>query len=102
MKPLRVEPEAEDELSGAVAWYDEQRPGLGAEFFAAVMKTVEDVQSTPAAYPLVQRAPADLPARRAPVRRFPYMVVYFDLPEAVHVVAFAHDRQRPFYWRGRI
>ena len=31
MKPLRVEPEAKQELAAAVAWYEERREGLGRE-----------------------------------------------------------------------
>ena len=101
MKSLRVEPEADDELASAVDWYEDQRPGLGADFYAAVVEAVERVQTAPEAHPFVPGAPADLPARQAHVRRFPYKVVYFDLPEVVHVLAFAHDRRRPFYWQRR-
>lgn len=56
----------------------------------------------PASHPLVEGAPSDLPARQAFVLRFPYKVVYFDLPDLIHVMAFAHDRRQPFYWEGRV
>lgn len=101
MKALRVEPEADEELASAVDWYEAQRAGLGAELMAAIVETVAKVQETPEAYPYVPGAPADLPARQAHVSRFPYRVVYFDLPELVHVLAFSHVRRRPFYWRHR-
>ncbi len=40
--------------------------------------------------------------RRFPVRAFPYHLIY--LPDAgdVYIVAFAHERQRPGYWRSRM
>ncbi|MBX3468471.1 MAG: type II toxin-antitoxin system RelE/ParE family toxin [Planctomycetes bacterium] len=101
MKPVRVEPEADDELAAAASWYDAQRPGLGVEFMAAVAEAIERVQRMPAVHALVPGAPEDLPARQAHVGRYPYKVVFFDLPEVVHVIAFAHDRQRPLYWLRR-
>lgn len=39
--------------------------------------------------------------RRFPVRPFPYHVVYLPEEEDIYVVAFAHDRRQPGYWRGR-
>jgi plasmid stabilization system protein ParE len=39
--------------------------------------------------------------RRFPLRRFPYSIVY-DLRESeVRVLAIAHQRRRPDFWRGR-
>ena len=39
--------------------------------------------------------------RRLLFRRFPYFAVYKVLPQAVHVLAIAHARRRPGYWRRR-
>lgn len=68
-KPVRVEPEAEDELAAAVEWYETHRAGLGSELWAAIRRTLEQVQEIPEA--LVPGAPEDLPARAAFVRKFP-------------------------------
>ncbi len=35
------------------------------------------------------------------MRRFPFQIVYEVHPEEVVVVAVAHLRMRPGYWRGR-
>ena len=100
-KPVKVEPEADEELAAAVAWYDAQRSGLGAEFWAALREALDRVQSSPDAYALLDGVPADFPARAASVHKFPYKIVYFDLPEVVHVLAFAHSKRAPLYWRDR-
>jgi toxin ParE1/3/4 len=34
--------------------------------------------------------------------RFPYSVIYSLLEDDVLVVAVAHHRRRPFYWRDRV
>jgi len=40
-------------------------------------------------------------ARRLPLRRFPYFIVYRELQEYLEVVAFAHQSRRPGYWKTR-
>ena len=35
------------------------------------------------------------------VRRFPYVVYYSEGEEVVRVIAIAHGRRRPGYWRSR-
>jgi hypothetical protein len=39
--------------------------------------------------------------RRSLVRRFPFAVIYRAKDETVYVVAVAHQRRRPNYWRSR-
>jgi hypothetical protein len=42
-------------------------------------------------------------ARRVTVERFPYSVVYsYDAAsESIHILAIAHSRREPDYWRAR-
>lgn len=37
--------------------------------------------------------------RRFPVRPFPYHLIYLLEEEDLYVVAFAHERRQPGYWR---
>jgi toxin ParE1/3/4 len=39
--------------------------------------------------------------RRLPLRRFPYSIVYYLHDSEVRVLAIAHQRRRPGFWRGR-
>jgi plasmid stabilization system protein ParE len=39
--------------------------------------------------------------RRLPLRRFPYALIYRVDSDAVRIVAVAHRRRRPNYWRPR-
>ena len=41
-KPIRTEPEADEELLEATRWYEQRRPGLGLEFLGAIGAAVED------------------------------------------------------------
>jgi toxin ParE1/3/4 len=39
--------------------------------------------------------------RRYSLRRFPYWVIYQVTPDALRVIAVAHQRRRPAYWKSR-
>ena len=100
--PVRFEDEADAEYRHAGRWYEERRPGLGLEFFDAVDAALDQIIRLPQAGAPVPRLPADLFVRRAPVKRFPYQVVYLEAPEAIRILAVAHDRRKPGYWKHRL
>jgi plasmid stabilization system protein ParE len=100
-KPFRIEPEAAEELDQAVSWYESRRPGLGHELLVAVDDCLDFVGRWPGSGSLVPGLPHEIAARRAPVRRFPYYVVYLETDSAIRILAFAHNRRRPGYWRSR-
>lgn len=39
--------------------------------------------------------------RRLPLPRFPYSLVYILTADRIRLIALAHQRRRPGYWRGR-
>ena len=99
--PIRFEPEAERELEEAAATYEERRLRLGKRFLEAVTVTLDRVQEFPLAGAPVRHVPTDLGVRQAPIRGFPYRVVYLHTDTTIHVLAIAHYRRRPGYWRDR-
>jgi toxin ParE1/3/4 len=100
-KPLRVEDAARDELRAAVARYEEKRPGLGAEFFTEVQRTLALIKRHPGLGAPVPRVRTQRGTRRLPLHRFPYAVVYRERETEIQVVAFAHSSRNPGYWRLR-
>lgn len=93
---FRYHEKAEAELDEAAAWYDEQREGLGGEFIAAVDARIHQIVEAPKRWPLVAGS------RRALITRFPYVIVYRQLDDGmIQIVAVAHERRRPGYWRRR-
>jgi plasmid stabilization system protein ParE len=99
--PVRISEQAEAEMAEAARWYETHRAGLGAEFLDAVDGAVTRIAETPQMRSMVPRI-SDVAIRRMPVRRFPYHVVYLQLPNRLQVLAIAHDRRRPGYWVGRL
>jgi len=99
---VRFEDEADAEYRHAGRWYEDRRTHLGIEFFDAVDAAVRRIVELPRAGARVPRLPATLPVRRIPVTRFPYHVVYLETPAAIRILAVAHDRRKPGYWKGRL
>lgn len=96
-RPALLRPDAEAELLAAWAWYEAQRSGLGDEFVACVEAALAIAARAPNAYPLIVGE-----VRRALVRRFPYGIFYMLESETVVVLAVAHARREPGYWRARL
>lgn len=89
-------PAAREELGATVDYYEAALPRLGAQFRDAVRATMERVNQ----YPRSGRPTAG-GFRRAIVSGFPYDLVY-ELREGIlEILAIAHHRRRPGYWRDR-
>ena len=102
MKPVRVEPEAKQELAAAAAWYEQRREGLGRELVAEVDAVFAAIARSPGRFPLYPRVSAELGVQRAAARRFPYSIAFIELASVVRVLAIAHEKRRPNYWVGRL
>jgi plasmid stabilization system protein ParE len=88
--------DAEKEFGEAVAFYAMEEEALGLAFVTAVEEAIVRIAEHPESSPLV----AGL-VRRMRVARFPYSVLYSLHGDQVRVLAVAHDRRRPFFWRHR-
>lgn len=100
--PVRFEDEADVEYREAGRWYNSRASGLGIEFFDEVDATIRRIVDFPDAGVPAPRLPSDLSVRRLAVKRFPYHVVYLRLSGELRILAIAHDRRKPGYWRGRL
>jgi toxin ParE1/3/4 len=87
---------AEDELNEAAAYYAHARPGLGEAFVAEVQHAVDLLAASPLAGRAVEKE-----VHWWLVKRFPYSVLYRVRDDHIRILAIAHQKRRPFYWRGR-
>ncbi|HEX9604150.1 MAG TPA: type II toxin-antitoxin system RelE/ParE family toxin [Myxococcales bacterium] len=101
-KPIRLDREAEEEIDAAVAWYETQRTGLGLELLEALDEAKARLAESPNALPLAPGVSVQLGVRRCPVYRFPYWLVFVEVPGEIRVLAVAHSRRRPGFWRSRL
>jgi toxin ParE1/3/4 len=96
LRTLVTRPEAEAEITEAAEWYDDQRPGLGDEFLAAVRDAAVRAVEAPARYRRVER---DL--RWVLLHRFPYALIFRESATELVVFGCVHLRRDPATWRSR-
>lgn len=97
---LRVHPEAAGELLDAIRYYEE-RAGAGVDFATAARAARRDVQRSPEAWPPVPYWTGSPEIRSRSVGQFPYRAVYYLRGREVVLIAYAHEKRRPGYWRHR-
>jgi plasmid stabilization system protein ParE len=66
-------------------------------FLVALEEAVEKVLANPEAFQLVSGE-----TRHKLIRRFPYSLLYVIEPDRIRVLAVAHQKRRPGYWRNRL
>jgi len=94
---LIVRPEAENDLSQARRWYEQQLRGLGRDFLDEVAATFERIESNPEAYAKIRGR-----LRRALVRRFPFGVFYLLEREQIIILAVLRASRDPRLWKSRV
>ena len=95
-RELEVHPEAIAEATAAKLWYRERSEIVALAFQDEIDLAIERILEAPERWP---RYIED--TRRYVMRRFPFSVVYSVGAETVQILAFAHGRRRPGYWKGR-
>jgi len=93
----RLLPPAEEEMIEAAFFYDEASAGLGDDFLDDIQHAIDGVREHPELGVIVSGE-----LRRVLIRRFPFSVIYAVESEQIVVVAIAHQRRRPQYWKGRM
>lgn len=96
---MKVEflPLAAQELVEAAAEYEQPVQALGLEFAAEVERVAGILEQRHSIGPKL-----DPIHRRITLRRFPLALIYRVDAAAVRIVAVAHHRRRPNYWRPRV
>ena len=101
MKPLVLDDAARDEYREAASDYLAANPAVGRRFVERVEETLARIQAEPHVWPLAPHVPEHLGIRKRRVDGFPHSVVYVELPAEVRIVAVAHGKRKPGYWRRR-
>jgi plasmid stabilization system protein ParE len=96
MTSVRLLPEVEEELRAAVRFYESEQEGLGRALIKEVRR----------AFRLIREYPLTASIERGEVRvrtiaRYPYRIYYRARADEILVVAIAHRRRRPGFWRNR-
>lgn len=96
MKVILLEPALHELIEAREYYLKQASPRIAAAF-------VEQFDSTASlilAHPTLGK-PVSSRVRALPISRFPYSVIYRITPDAIIVLAIAHQRRRPAYWAQR-
>jgi len=96
-KPVGLHEEALAEAQAAYDWYAAQNPSAADAFINELDQAIEQIERNPnLAGPHVSGT------RRYVMRRFPFTVIYREQAKTIEVVAIAHGRRKPGYWKERL
>lgn len=93
---------AERERDQAIERYEGERPGLGSEFFERYEAAVQYALRFPESGNLLSGRRLVRDVRRHVFDRFPYDLITTVAQERLIIVAVAHHKRRPRYWRKRL
>lgn len=93
---IELHPEAIIESRESARWYAARSPAAAEAFVAEIDRAVTEVQSDPERWSIFY-----LGLRRYLMPTFPYAMIYRIVEDTVQILAFAHARRRPGYWKRR-
>ena len=103
MRVVTFHDEAKLEIGEAARWYNLREPGVGDELWQCaeaaldVLESCAIIPGTPVSGRIASRG-----VRRIFVDRFPYSVIFVQRADEIEVLAFAHHKRCPGYWRNRM
>jgi plasmid stabilization system protein ParE len=96
-KSYRLHSEAWLEIEVAADWYLQRSLDANVAFIAAVADALDTICRAPQRWPKYLYG-----TRRFLLHRFPFSIIYLDDPDAVNIVAAAHNKRKPGYWKQRL
>lgn len=96
-RQVDIHPEAVAEARAAAQWYRVRSPSAAHAFLAELDRAIEKIAEDPGIWPRYVGG-----AQRFLLKRFPFSVVYRLVSDRIEVVAIAHGRRKPGYWKGRL
>ena len=97
LRQVEYHPKAKVEIQESANWYDKKVDGLGLEFMLEVKAAESKIVKNPESWAAHEQG-----TRRYILKRFPFSIIYFLTDEKIQIVAVAHNKRRPEYWKHRI
>lgn len=94
---VRIHPAALDEAEAAAEWYRRRSAHAAEMFLDELDRAIARIGDSPGQFPEYAFG-----TRRMLLRQFPYLVVFRETAAGVEILALAHGRRSPGYWRERV
>jgi plasmid stabilization system protein ParE len=96
MPAIEFHPGARADYDESFDWYAQRSHRAAVAYALAIEDAIERIVSTPDRFPLI-----DDIHRECIVQRFPYRIIFREFRNQLVIVAVAHAKRRPTYWRNR-
>jgi plasmid stabilization system protein ParE len=96
-RPVEIHPEAIAEAQAANRWYRERSASAADAYLAELDLAVDAITDSPEKWPRYVNG-----TRRYIFHRFPFYLVYRETDGKLEIIAVAHGRRKPGYWKSRI
>ena len=97
IRKIKFHPEARKEIQHETRFYRQAGQRTGNRFIEATKKASEQLQDNPAMWPsMTERLRGNI------LSQFPFTIIYAFNEDTIFIVAFAHHRKEPGYWRDRV
>jgi plasmid stabilization system protein ParE len=95
-KTVEFHPAAAEEAETARQWYAERSLVAARAFLRELMHAVEQVTEAPERWPSYE-----YDTRRYFFPRFPFSLIYRVADDKIQIIAVAHAKRKPGYWKQR-
>ena len=96
MAQIDFHPEATEELEASTEWYMQRSETAARGFALAVEAALQKISDDPDRFPKAGRR-----YRACNLLNYPFQIVFRRAADRIFIVAVAHAKRRPGYWRGR-
>jgi len=96
-RQVEYHPQAKIEIQETANWYEDKVEGIGLEFLFEVRHAESKIVQTPEMWPIYEKN-----VRRYLLKRFPFGVIYLTSEKKIQIVAVAHCKRKPGYWKERL
>ncbi len=96
MKSIIFLPEIASEIENSVIYYRKQQIGLENLFLNEIENALMKIQKNPERYPKINEN-----IRKCLIKQFPFNIIYTIKPDKIIIIAVAHHKRRPDYWKTR-
>lgn len=93
---IEFRPEARADFDAAYDWYAERSVTTAIGFAGEIDVAIDAILATPDRFARTLAG-----CRSCRLKRYPYCVIYYQMEDVIHVVAVAHAKRRPGFWRDR-
>jgi hypothetical protein len=88
---------AEVEIDSSLTWYEERSRQAFDQFRIRLTSALNSIPKFPERFPCIYGE-----FRSARVKKFPYKVIFRIEQDQLFVIALAHDKRDPDYWKDRV